>query len=196
MPAARASDDANRRRVEKFMVWASPQQMCECASLTVPPAAAATALAAVYGRLQDARQAREVRLLVDDRGLTAVGDRLPARQRVVARPEAAVVAEVEHAFGLAALDAQPNRQPDRDRTLFAGDAAHWPLAHELLCGRHAAVDADLEVAAEARARAGEVPHRLHVEAQATGEAIGLRTALHDQQLVLAQQIARGLEHVL
>src|SRR4029079_18686920 len=113
--------------------------------------------------------------LVDDCD-RPVRARLPALQGAVAGIEANRVAEVELADRLAPLQLQANAQAFLDLAVLGLRAARREVAQHLGDRRHAAVDLDAQVLAEAAARAGEIPHALHVEADAAGEAAGLDLA--------------------
>src|SRR6185369_11952363 len=148
--------------------------------------------AAVSARRRGLKRAGSV---VDDRDPAVRRRRLPALERAVARIEADGVAEVELADGLAAVQLQANAQALLDLAVLGLRAPRREVAQHLGDRRHAAVDLDAQVLAEAAARAGEVPHALHLKAEAAAEAVGLDAPLGDDELVFLQQLAVGDEQL-
>ena len=94
-----------------------------------------------------------------------------------------------------ALQQQAHAQALRQVAMFGGDAARRVVAQHLGHRRHAAVDFDAQVLAEAAPRSGQIPHGLHRQAQPAREAVGLHLALHDDQFVVLEQILVGVEQI-
>ncbi len=86
-----------------------------------------------------------------------MGQRLAARQRLVAGPEAAGIAQIELGGGGGPGDLQAQPQALHQLALLGAFASRRPGAHQVGQRRHAAIDRQRQVPPEARPRTGQIP---------------------------------------
>src|SRR4051794_35250163 len=104
--------------------------------------------------------------VVDDLGRLQGHDLLPAREGVVAGPEAALVAKVELGGGARRAHLDAYAQALHRVAVLVAAPARRPLPDELGQGHDVAIDLHRQVATEAGARRGQIPDLRGVEPQA------------------------------